>query len=93
MFVTGEEINDEFALHMPNSRGVIKEEFNKLGFGAGGLCPLLYSHIMYNWSTMTFFRSVQELQNSTGADDKLILPEITYADLPAISPDDLPSDT
>lgn len=93
MFVKGEETNDdEFSLHMPSHRKVAKEEFNKLGFGAGGLCPLMYSHILYNWGTMTFFKSEQELQNSMGADDKPILPEITYTDLPVIPPDDLPSD-
>ena len=67
------------------------KDFSKLGFGAGGLTPLLYSHILYNWSTMTFFKSEQELQDST-ADDKLILPEITYTDLPVVLPDATSSD-
>jgi len=86
MFAAGEEKPDEGALHMPDCRKIPKD-FNKLGFGAGGMVPLMYSHVLYNWGTMTFFKSEQELQD-LAVDNKPILPEITYADLPVIPPDD-----
>ena len=91
MFATGHEPpNDEYALYISNYRKVPKD-YNKLGFGAGGLVPLMYSNILYNWGTMTFFKSEQELRDST-ADDKPILPEITYTDLPVVPPDESPSE-
>lgn len=68
-------------MHISGYRKVPKD-YNKLGFGAGGLIPLMYSHIMYNWGTMTFFKL-----DST-ADDKPILPEITYTDLPVVPQDE-----
>ena len=87
MFATGDEPpDDEYALYMSKYRKV-PEDYNKLGFGAGGLVPLLYSHILYNWGTMTFFKSEQELQDSA-ADNKPILPEVTYTDLPIVPPDE-----
>ena len=88
MFAIGDELpdDDEYALHMSTYRKVPKD-YNKLGFGAGGLIPQMYSHILYNWGTMTFFKSEQELQDST-ADNKPILPEITYADLAVVLPDE-----
>ena len=67
------------------------KDYNKLGFGAGGLPPSMFSHVMYNWGTMTFFKSEQELLDSA-ADDKPILPEITYTDLPMVLPNDSPHD-
>ena len=78
--------DDEGALRVPGHRKESKD-YNKLGFGAGGLPPLMYSNIMYNWATMTFFKSEQELQY-LAADDKPILPEITYTNLPKVLPDD-----
>ena len=91
MFATGDlPPDDEGALPLPELRKVTKD-YNKLGFGAGGLPPLMYSHIMYNWGTMTFFKSEQELLDSA-ADDKPILPEITYTDLPVVLPSDSPHD-
>ena len=88
MFASGGVCEDEFALHLPNSKKVLKDKkCNKLGFGAGGLPPLMYSHILYNWGTMTFFKSEQELKYPT-ATNKPILPEVSYTDLPVVVPDE-----
>ena len=91
VFATGDNLpDDEYALSISSQKKVTKD-YNKLGFGAGGVIPLMYSHMLYHWGTMTFFKSEQELQDST-ADNKPILPEISYTDLPMVPPDDSPSE-
>ena len=93
MFATGTVCEDEYALHFPNSKKLSRDKkYNKLGFGAGGLPPLMYSHILYNWGTMTFFKSEQELKYPTTT-NKPILPEVSYTDLPVVAPDEPPSNT
>lgn len=85
----GDELpDDEGALHLIGGSRRLSKDYNKLGFGAGGVVPLMYSHLLYNWGTMTFFKSEEDFQDLT-TDDEPILPEITYTDLPIVPPDDL----
>jgi len=76
-----EDLSDEDAIPMPNSK--LEADFSKPGFGAGGLSPALFSHIMYNWGTLTLF-------NPTERSSANYQHEMTYKDVPAVV---MPSDS
>ena len=78
------ELSDEDALPFPKYRK--NENFDQLGFGAGGLSPSLFSHVIYNWGSVTFFKLTEK--NSASKDT--YQHEITYTDIPTV---DMSSDS